>query len=200
MTGIGRTSYDQWGQGQRVNNTADLQPGDVVFFKGTDSEIGPNGQVLPGHEALYIGSGKVIVAPQTGEQVKLADLSSFGDYMGARRYVASAAAGTAAATRATTAIGQKAVPQPKPKAIPVPATTPLQGAQPGAMASILNTPSAVAFHDPFVFKPGITHPAAAVPLIPTPTTSTLPTTTTPMPAFKPFPLASPSFMSALTGR
>src|SRR5690348_10452032 len=66
---IGRTTYTQFKQGTPVNPNQ-LQPGDAVFFKGSDSLNG-----LPGHVALYIGGGKVIQAPHTGGRVEVSNLS-----------------------------------------------------------------------------------------------------------------------------
>ncbi|MFB9239285.1 NlpC/P60 family protein [Plantactinospora siamensis] len=45
-----------------------LQPGDLVFYSGL------------GHVALYVGGGKVIHAPQTGEDVKLASVDMMTPY------------------------------------------------------------------------------------------------------------------------
>jgi cell wall-associated NlpC family hydrolase len=49
------------------------------------------------HVGLYVGDGKFINAPQTGEDVKISSLSEpyfAQQYAGARRFVASAAAAT----------------------------------------------------------------------------------------------------------
>jgi cell wall-associated NlpC family hydrolase len=81
---IPRTTYDQWGSGKAVN-LKNLQPGDAVFFKGSDS-ISRGGQVLPGHVAMYIGNGKVIQAPHTGADVQITPLSAMGPAMGARSF------------------------------------------------------------------------------------------------------------------
>ena len=51
----------------------DLQPGDLVFFSGL------------GHMGLYIGGGQFIHAPQTGDVVKISNMSDHGSYVGARR-------------------------------------------------------------------------------------------------------------------
>jgi len=81
-TEIGRNTTAQFAQGNAVAKS-DLQAGDVVFFKGDGSASNP------GHEAIYMGSGKIIVAPHTGDVVKETTLSSGGEYVGARRMVAS---------------------------------------------------------------------------------------------------------------
>jgi NlpC/P60 family len=79
---IPRTTYAQWQarNGHPVAPSA-LLPGDLVFFKGSDSIGG-----LPGHVGIYIGGGKMIDAPHTGASVRVEDVGSFGGYMGARRY------------------------------------------------------------------------------------------------------------------
>ena len=62
-----------------------LAPGDLVFF-----HPGPLG---PGHVGMYVGGGRFIQAPHSGDVVKISSLSEFGyasGYVGAvRPYVAS---------------------------------------------------------------------------------------------------------------
>jgi peptidoglycan DL-endopeptidase CwlO len=55
-----RTSEDQWTQGHRVTSP---QPGDLVFFPGSDGTWS-----APGHVALVTGPGRIIqaYAPGTG--------------------------------------------------------------------------------------------------------------------------------------
>ena len=77
---IPRTTYTQWQAGRPISQSQ-LRPGDLVFFKGSDSRGG-----LPGHVGIYIGSGKMIDAPHTGSDVRIDSVASFGGYMGARRY------------------------------------------------------------------------------------------------------------------
>ena len=50
-----------------------LQPGDLVFFNGLS------------HVGIYIGSGEIVHAPETGDVVKISPLSQGGTYDGARR-------------------------------------------------------------------------------------------------------------------
>jgi cell wall-associated NlpC family hydrolase len=69
----------QWYEGRRIA-VPDLLPGDIVFFepKGAD----------PGHEGLYIGGGRFIQAPHTGDVVKISSLGDPGyvnGYIGAVR-------------------------------------------------------------------------------------------------------------------
>lgn len=83
---IPRTTYTQWtaSNGHAVPQ-GELQPGDLVFFKGSDAKT-VNGKLLPGHVGIYIGGGKMIDAPHTGASVRVESVGSFGGYMGARRY------------------------------------------------------------------------------------------------------------------
>ena len=60
---IGRTTYDQINAGKEVAQK-DLQPGDLVF---------PHA----GHVAIYIGNGKMIHAPHTGDVVKVSNVYAF---------------------------------------------------------------------------------------------------------------------------
>ena len=50
-----------------------LQPGDLVFIPGSDGTMH-----APGHVGMYVGSGQIIEAPQTGDVVKLVPIGSFG--------------------------------------------------------------------------------------------------------------------------
>jgi NlpC/P60 family len=104
---IPRTTYAQFQTGTPVA-PKDLQPGDAVFFTGSDPQGG-----LPGHVGLYIGNGQVIEAPHTGSSVQIASLaqmSAADHYAGARRY-GGGTAPLAAASTATAAIGAPAFPQ-----------------------------------------------------------------------------------------
>ncbi|WP_345770503.1 C40 family peptidase [Blastococcus saxobsidens] len=51
-----------------------LQPGDLVFFYRPVSHVG-----------IYIGDGKMVHAPTSGDVVKIASVDSVGGYSGARR-------------------------------------------------------------------------------------------------------------------
>lgn len=77
-----RTSYEQCGVGEEVSSEDDLQPGDLVFFMGSDPQDG-----LPGHVGVYIGNDQYIQAPQTGDVVKVSNMSDRSDYWGARRVI-----------------------------------------------------------------------------------------------------------------
>jgi cell wall-associated NlpC family hydrolase len=79
--GINLTHYtgDQWYEGARVPPSM-LEPGDLVFF-----EPSPNG---PQHEGIYIGGGRFIQAPHTGDVIKISSLMESGylfSYVGAVR-------------------------------------------------------------------------------------------------------------------
>jgi len=77
---IPRTTYDQFKVGTPVSK-AQLQPGDAVFFTGSDPQNG-----LPGHVGMYLGGGKIIEAPHTGADVQISNLSSHKDFVGGRRF------------------------------------------------------------------------------------------------------------------
>jgi cell wall-associated NlpC family hydrolase len=69
------SSYAQWTMGRHVGRRA-LHPGDLVFFDGL------------GHVGLWIGHGRFIHAPQTGDVVSVASLDHgwyAADYSGAVR-------------------------------------------------------------------------------------------------------------------
>ena len=52
----------QYGYGRPVSRSQ-LQPGDLVFFAGL------------GHDGIYIGGGRFVHAPHTGDVVKISNLS-----------------------------------------------------------------------------------------------------------------------------
>ncbi|WP_329221009.1 C40 family peptidase [Streptomyces sp. NBC_01485] len=63
-TAIPRTSEEQWARLPRIQLT-ELRPGDlVVYFPEA------------GHVAMYLGGGRVVQAPRTGEKVKVSPLAS----------------------------------------------------------------------------------------------------------------------------
>ena len=74
---ISRTSYTQVNDGRKVDKS-ELKAGDLVFSA-------KQGDVH--HVGMYIGNGQFIHAPQTGEVVKVSDLSDRNDYYTARRIV-----------------------------------------------------------------------------------------------------------------
>ena len=65
-----------WGVGRPVARN-DLQPGDIVFFNGL------------GHSGIYIGRGRFVHSPHSGDVVKVSRLGENwyrSTYVGARRY------------------------------------------------------------------------------------------------------------------
>lgn len=73
---LNRTTYDQVKQGTAVSKNQ-LQVGDAVFF-GSPS--------APHHVGIYMGNGKYIHSPKTGDVIKVSNLNSRSDYATARRY------------------------------------------------------------------------------------------------------------------
>ena len=68
----------QYRLGLSVPRTA-LRPGDLVFFNGL------------GHNGIYVGKGKFIHSPQTGESIRIESLAASNwnrNYVGARRIAA----------------------------------------------------------------------------------------------------------------
>jgi len=67
--------------GTLTTNIADLKPGMLVFFIGV-GDSGSSGS--PGHVGIYIGNGKMINAPTTGQMVSIAPVtqSTAGGFIG----------------------------------------------------------------------------------------------------------------------
>lgn len=72
---IPRTSSQQSNFGQAVSKN-NLQAGDCVFFGSPVHHVG-----------IYVGGGQYIHAPQTGDVVKISNLSSRRDFHNARRFL-----------------------------------------------------------------------------------------------------------------
>jgi cell wall-associated NlpC family hydrolase len=67
----------QWLEGRRIPAT-DLMPGDLVFFRPKRDG--------PGHMGMYVGTGRFVHAPRTGDVVKVSNLADYANsYMGAVR-------------------------------------------------------------------------------------------------------------------
>ncbi|MFI1028272.1 NlpC/P60 family protein [Streptomyces sp. NPDC020951] len=64
-TPIPRTSEEQWARLPRIPLT-ELRPGDLVIYFPEAT-----------HVAMYLGEGKVVQAPRTGEKVKISPIASF---------------------------------------------------------------------------------------------------------------------------
>jgi len=77
-----RTSEQQATVGTPVDNLTDAQPGDLVFFAGSDGSADS-----PGHVGIYIGNGEMIDAPHAGTTVQVQSVSSAGPVVGIRRVV-----------------------------------------------------------------------------------------------------------------
>ncbi|HUR51825.1 MAG TPA: NlpC/P60 family protein [Mycobacteriales bacterium] len=69
----------QWQQGKRIRSRSDLLPGDLMFFAYDTS----NDRTIH-HVSIYIGKGKMIEAPYTGEVVRVTSASR-SDFIGATR-------------------------------------------------------------------------------------------------------------------
>ena len=69
---IARTTYE-WQQDGPQIPLSQIQPGDLLFSAGSDGT-----PANPGHVVMYLGGGRVIQAPQTGEDVQIdpVDLAS----------------------------------------------------------------------------------------------------------------------------
>ena len=69
---IGRTTF-QWRQDGPQIPLTQIQPGDLLFYPGSDGTA-----ANPGHVVMYLGGGQVIQAPQTGEDVQVDPLDLAG--------------------------------------------------------------------------------------------------------------------------
>jgi NlpC/P60 family len=74
-----RTSREQWFAGARILDTADLQPGDLVFYATNLSD--PS---TIHHVGIYVGAGNMIDAPHRNAFVRVEPFVR-GDYIGAVR-------------------------------------------------------------------------------------------------------------------
>jgi cell wall-associated NlpC family hydrolase len=69
-------TVSQWDSGTRVSR-ANLAPGDLVFFPGSDGTWS-----APGHVGIYVGNGNMIDAPYTGTVVQVQAIP-WSQYIGA---------------------------------------------------------------------------------------------------------------------
>lgn len=70
---------DQWRQTKAASVPVNkLQPGDLVFFAGSDGT-----RAAPGHVGIYAGDGEIIDAPYSGANVRFDRLSGIAGYTGA---------------------------------------------------------------------------------------------------------------------
>ncbi len=68
-----RTSQEQANAGTPVSSLAAAQPGDLLFFAGSDGTA-----ASPGHVGIYVGNGQMIDAPYTGTVVQQQAVPSAG--------------------------------------------------------------------------------------------------------------------------
>ena len=61
----------QYGSGRRISRNQ-LQPGDLIFWRGL------------GHVGMYVGAGRMVHAPETGDVVRITSIDQ-GGYLGAVR-------------------------------------------------------------------------------------------------------------------
>jgi cell wall-associated NlpC family hydrolase len=90
-----RTSEEQATVGQAVPSLAAAQPGDLVFFPGSDGTA-----TSPGHVGIYIGNGQMIDAPHTGTSVQIQTVSEAGTPCAIRRIIPSGSTATLTAASA----------------------------------------------------------------------------------------------------
>lgn len=79
---LNRISADQAQNGTYVSRTS-LQPGDLIFYSF-------EGNGVIGHVGIYLGNGKMIHSPKTGDTVKITDVSTSywtSRYVTARRII-----------------------------------------------------------------------------------------------------------------
>jgi hypothetical protein len=92
---IARTSQAQWASETRVP-ASQVQPGDLVFFAGSDGTV-----TDPGHVGLVIGGGKMIEAYATGFPIRVSSYANRGAVGFTEPW--AGAKGTTPATPASTA-------------------------------------------------------------------------------------------------
>jgi cell wall-associated NlpC family hydrolase len=68
---IGRTTSDQMRDGT-ATTLQFVAPGDLILVPGSDGSL-----AAPGHVGMYVGNGRVVEAPQTGDVVRVVSLSSY---------------------------------------------------------------------------------------------------------------------------
>jgi cell wall-associated NlpC family hydrolase len=85
-----RTSQEQANVGVAVPSLAAAQPGDLVFFPGTDGTAS-----APGHVGIYIGDDQMIDAPYTGADVQV---DPVGDPTAIRRVSGASSTSTGTTT------------------------------------------------------------------------------------------------------
>src|SRR6476659_4733244 len=113
---IARTSQAQWASETRVP-ASQVQPGDLVFFAGSDGTV-----TDPGHVGLVIGGGKMIEAYATGFPIRVSSYANRGA-IGFTEPWAGAKGTTPASTAppaSTGTPGRPGAPAPPKGGIPIP--------------------------------------------------------------------------------
>jgi cell wall-associated NlpC family hydrolase len=85
-----RTSEEQATAGTAVASLADAQPGDLIFFAGSDGTAS-----APGHVGIYIGNGDMIDAPYTGTTVQVQPIADAGTVVAIRQVLPSVSTSSA---------------------------------------------------------------------------------------------------------
>jgi peptidoglycan DL-endopeptidase CwlO len=98
-----RTSEEQATAGTAVDSLADAQPGDLVFFAGSDGSASS-----PGHVGIYMGNGEMIDAPHTGTSVQVQSVSSAGPVVAIRQVLPGGSSGGSTVMGNVTVPGQYA--------------------------------------------------------------------------------------------
>ncbi len=146
-----RTSEEQSQVGTAVPSLSDAQPGDLLFFAGSDGTAS-----APGHVGIYVGNGEMIDAPHTGTTVQVQSVPA--DSVVAIRHVlptdsasTTSAPAAGAGASGSTQIGNVAVPDQYVQTIEQAA------ASNGIPASLL---SALLYHESR-FEPAVVSSAGA---------------------------------------
>jgi cell wall-associated NlpC family hydrolase len=167
-----RVTYTQVNVGEHIDR-AHLRPGDVLFFRDSTGDIH--------HEALYIGGGKFLHAPHTGDVIKISSLDEpyYRDqFMGGRRVAQLAAPGApvpnvpgapAAAPASPSPVGADVAPTPQ-----VPAAGPPPGGSVVVPAVGAEQASAPAPHGTLQFAAVADQHAGATPAVAGDTLDVLP--------------------------
>jgi cell wall-associated NlpC family hydrolase len=140
-----RTSQEQATVGTPVPTLSDAQPGDLVFFAGSDGT-----PQSPGHVGIYVGNGEMVDAPYTGTSVQVQPV---GNPVAIRRVTSlapsarlGAGPSVAPAAQMSVAIAPSAAPAPwqHSEASVFAAATAQYGLPPGLLQAVASTESNMA--------------------------------------------------------
>ncbi len=123
-----RTSEEQAQVGTPVASLSAAQPGDLLFFAGSDGTASS-----PGHVGIYIGNGEMIDAPYTGTSVQIQQVPA--DEVVAIRQVLPDDPSTASTSTGSVTMGNVAVPAAYAGTIEQAATA--NGIPPSLLAGLL---------------------------------------------------------------